>query len=141
MGPRLPLALRLLAWAPPLALMALIFALSSQPDPSPELTRALSDKVLHALAYGTLAALLYPALRTSGLAGRRAALLAAGLAALYGASDEWHQSFVPGRSSEVLDWVADVAGAAAGALCAARLSCALRPRRVRASIDVLNEDA
>jgi VanZ family protein len=34
----------------------------------------------------------------------------------FGASDEWHQSFVPGRSAEVADWVADTAGAACAAV-------------------------
>ena len=29
----------------------------------------------------------------------------------YAASDEWHQSFVPGRASEAADWIADTAGA------------------------------
>lgn len=30
---------------------------------------------------------------------------------LYGISDEWHQSFVPGRDTDVMDWVADTLGA------------------------------
>lgn len=29
---------------------------------------------------------------------------------LYGVSDEWHQSFVSGRDSSVMDWVADTLG-------------------------------
>ncbi|SHE23773.1 hypothetical protein BPUTEOMOX_1817 [methanotrophic endosymbiont of Bathymodiolus puteoserpentis (Logatchev)] len=29
---------------------------------------------------------------------------------LYGASDEWHQSFVPGRMSDTQDWLADTLG-------------------------------
>jgi VanZ family protein len=36
-------------------------------------------------------------------------------ASAYGVSDEFHQSFVAGRDSEVLDWVADTVGAAVGA--------------------------
>jgi hypothetical protein len=30
----------------------------------------------------------------------------------YGATDEWHQSFVPGRAMDVQDWIADTIGAA-----------------------------
>ena len=36
------------------------------------------------------------------------------MGALYGGSDEWHQSFVPGRSPTLGDWVADVAGVVLG---------------------------
>jgi VanZ family protein len=36
------------------------------------------------------------------------------ISSLYGLLDEIHQSFVPGRNSEFLDWVADSLGAAAG---------------------------
>jgi VanZ family protein len=39
---------------------------------------------------------------------------------LYGASDEWHQSFVPGRMVEVADWLADSIGGVIGAVVAAR---------------------
>jgi VanZ family protein len=37
------------------------------------------------------------------------------LTVLYGASDEFHQSFVPSRQMDVMDLVADGAGAAAAA--------------------------
>ena len=30
--------------------------------------------------------------------------------------DEIHQSFIPGRSAEFLDWIADALGAAAGCI-------------------------
>ena len=36
------------------------------------------------------------------------------IASLYGASDEFHQHFSPGRSSSVGDWVADSMGGAMG---------------------------
>ena len=36
------------------------------------------------------------------------------IGAFYGASDEWHQRFVPGRSPSLGDWAADVAGVVLG---------------------------
>ena len=33
---------------------------------------------------------------------------------MYAISDEWHQSFVPGRQLSAWDWAADLAGLAAG---------------------------
>jgi VanZ family protein len=44
---------------------------------------------------------------------------------LFGAADEWHQQFIPGRSQDVADWLADTLGAGIGVLTAA----ALRSRR------------
>jgi VanZ family protein len=57
--------------------------------------------------------------------------LAIAVGTAYGASDEWHQSFVPNRSSDSGDLAADAVGAAAGAAVAALI---LRGLRVRASI-------
>jgi VanZ family protein len=36
------------------------------------------------------------------------------IASAYGVTDEWHQSFVAGRSADVLDWYSDSIGAALG---------------------------
>jgi VanZ family protein len=47
--------------------------------------------------------------------GRREAVLAVLLGILYGASDEVHQLFVPNRSSDVVDLLADTLGVMAGA--------------------------
>lgn len=66
-----------------------------------------SDKVGHFAAFALLAAMLT-------LATERP-LLAAALATLYGATDEVHQAFVPGRWSDPLDLLADALGAAVGA--------------------------
>jgi VanZ family protein len=43
-------------------------------------------------------------------------VFAAVLVVLLGAADEIHQQWIPGRSMELLDWAADVAGGVAGAL-------------------------
>ncbi len=97
--------LRRIVWA--LAIAALIFAASSRSVvASPGLTK-VDDKFGHFGVYGLLATLVC---RLGS--GWRAALGSLVMVSLYGASDEWHQSFVPGRDSDVNDWIADTLGAA-----------------------------
>ena len=113
-------------WLPPLAWMGMIFYLSAQPDlpgpPEPWLATLFSNSA-HFGVYGGLAFWWWRALRSSrrkpepqkalGKKGDRAALLLAlGISVLYGASDEFHQSFVPGRDASLLDLLTDTAGAA-----------------------------
>jgi VanZ family protein len=89
-----------------------------------------ADKVAHAVAFGLLAVLTARALRAAGWGAARILVAAALAASLYGAMDEWHQSFVPGRDPDPWDWAADTAGALAGAAAVVGL-----PRRKsRASI-------
>lgn len=94
----------------PLALMALIFYLSAQSDPGPDLPRA-ARWLAHAGEFGLLTLLwawaLSPALRL-----RRAALVAAAIAFAYAVSDEYHQSFVPGRDADPFDVLIDSVGIA-----------------------------
>jgi VanZ family protein len=75
-----------------------------------------------AVAYAVLAALVFGVLAPARLGAVRTAVVAAAFAGAYGATDEWHQSFVPGRSADPLDFAADVIGAAAGAALVAALS-------------------
>ena len=92
--------------------MAALYYLSDQPSlPAPQLFPH-QDKLMHATAYAILAALLLLSmpLRTAGFT-RHQALTATALASLYGISDEFHQSFVPGRDADVFDWLADSSGA------------------------------
>ena len=101
------------AWGPVWALMAAIFAASSVALP-PVAAGPVGDKVWHALVYGLLGGLMLRALspaRPWPVSGR-AALLAVALATLYGLTDEVHQSFVPGRSADAADLLADFNGAA-----------------------------
>ncbi len=94
--------------------MAFIFVLSSMSEP-PDLPSGMSDKGGHGLLYFGLGALLVRALGHGW--GRRISVslcaLAVSLCALYGVTDEIHQYFVPSRQMDVLDLVADTAGAAA----------------------------
>ena len=105
----------LLLWAPVVIQMALIFGASSASDPGP-LPPHVSDKTAHFAAYAVLALLLIRALaggRAEGMTWRRA-LLAIALTTAYGASDEFHQRFTPGRTSDLLDLTADAIGACGG---------------------------
>ncbi|PWT82820.1 MAG: hypothetical protein C5B57_08045 [Blastocatellia bacterium] len=95
--------------------MALIFHLSSESKPLPELTTWVWDKALHAIEYGALGLLVCRALAGEGVPRGRAVLIAIVVASAYAASDEWHQAFVPLRSADVLDWVADTIGSTCGA--------------------------
>ena len=105
-------------WLMLIGLCLLIFWQSSGPRPPQTSTFSGIDKLAHAAAYALLAFLAARAFATLPVPGQRPALLwaAALFAALYGLSDEFHQSFVPGRSADVWDWVADLSGAIGGAL-------------------------
>jgi VanZ family protein len=96
--------------------MIVIFGLSAQSNPLPEVTTHVWDKLLHACEYAGLAFLLARALRGEGASWLVVVALAIGVASAYGASDEWHQAFVPGRDSAITDWLADTTGAFVGAL-------------------------
>jgi VanZ family protein len=74
------------------------------------------DKVAHFVAYGILSALWIRALHGGFTRLRlRPTLAAVALTGLYGASDELHQYFVPGRDSSGYDLLADFGGAVAAA--------------------------
>jgi VanZ family protein len=105
---------RLSLWIPPLVYMAFIFHLSSESNPLPALTARVWDKLLHLIEYGGLAALLCRALWGEGFGWVTAIIGAIVLSSAYGASDEWHQLFTPGRDSDIYDWFADTLGGAAG---------------------------
>ncbi len=97
-------------WIWPVVVAATIILASSRAVTAPGFTRWFPhfDKVTHFFIYGLLATLTLRALGSR----RWAPWLAITAVSLFGASDEWHQSFVPGRSCEVADWVADTLGAA-----------------------------
>lgn len=69
------------------------------------------DKAHHAIAYALMAYFAWRCLRNSIKKPIILGLTIIVFCSLYGASDEWHQSFVIGRNSSVGDWVADTLGA------------------------------
>jgi VanZ family protein len=86
--------------------------LSSASDLSGASLIPISDKVAHLILYAVLGAALAWG-RVSGQS-RLPHLLFIGIGALYGLSDEWHQSFVPGRQPSAADLAADLVGVILG---------------------------
>ena len=103
-------------WPPALWATALLVA-TSWPNPPVREVRSW-DKVVHMAMYAGLAWLVARA--EPGWTRRVVplALVAAALSA-FGAVDEWHQQFIPGRSASADDWLADSAGAVLALLAAA----------------------
>lgn len=99
---------------PAIVWACLIFAASSIASSRiPDLSIFRFDKVIHFGIYFTLAFLVYRAFRNQSrfpALARHAYLFTLVAIALYGASDEFHQSFVPGRDCDIFDLLADAAG-------------------------------
>jgi VanZ family protein len=77
-----------------------------------DLLHLLIRKCAHIFEYGVLSVLLWLGIRSE--AGRlqlRWAFLAVVIAGFYGATDEFHQIFVPGRGASVHDVIIDICGA------------------------------
>ncbi len=72
------------------------------------------DKMMHFIVFGILAVLIGRSFRKTNITlfNKYYIIWAVGLTCIYGIIDEFHQYFVPGRSSTVGDWIADMLGAA-----------------------------
>jgi VanZ family protein len=101
-------------WGPALLQMAAIFVASSLPNLK-RLPGDVSDHTGHFVGYAMLGALVLRACagaRWDGVTARTS-FRAWAICAIYGATDEFHQMFTPGRTPAVDDWVADAVGVAA----------------------------
>lgn len=110
-------------FGPPIALMALIFTLSAQPDLGTGLGTIdlVGRKLVHATEYGLLYLLWLRAF------GWRRAGAAAAIAIGYAVTDEYHQTFVDGRHGAPLDVLID----STGVLIAVLIERYVRSSRVR----------
>jgi VanZ family protein len=106
---------RVLVWLPPIAWAGFIFFVSAQPKETFEklgLSGLLLSIAGHLVVYFVLMSLLVLAFRFGSNAPQKwAYALSFLLLALYGLSDEYHQSFVPGRTATIVDWIVDLIGA------------------------------
>lgn len=112
-GDRYAAAVRALAaWLPAIAIAVLIFTLSAQPNLA--VTDGTIDLVLRKLAHMTVFGLLavgcVRGLAFHGVTGRAALVGAVALAGVYAVSDEFHQTFVSGRSGSPIDVAIDIVG-------------------------------
>jgi hypothetical protein len=98
-----------LGWA------GVIFYLSSLPGVDVPPLFFGEDKLLHAVVFGILGFFALGAMKTRG-DGYRVfqPWLAVVLVVVYGALDEFHQHFVPGRTPDIHDLMADAVGGMLG---------------------------
>jgi VanZ family protein len=98
--------------------VAVILVITSWPSPPvPGATPVGIDKVVHFTMYGVLGGLVARAMEL--MSTRRFAIVLCAIAA-FAAADEWHQQWIPDRGADVRDWMADIAGAAAGVVVMTR---------------------
>lgn len=101
-----------------------LYWLSSIPElVTPDLGFTWQDKFYHVIAYsvyGVATALAVIAIKDDQRVPRLR-LLTLIVAMTFAASDEIHQSFVPGRDGSIYDWVADLVGVSLALLVVPRL--------------------
>jgi VanZ family protein len=92
--------------------MLMIFAASSRPRVP--FQDDVPDWLPHGLVFLVLAVLAARAFSPGAVLGPRLAAAAFAFCVAYGISDEWHQSYVPGRHADPWDVLKDGAGALGG---------------------------
>ena len=125
---------RLVLWTPVAVYMAAIFYASSLNVIPGPVGYWFSDTVLHMACYGGLALFTLRALAGGKRTGVNVGVAIAAwlIAVLYGVTDEWHQMYVPGRTSELRDLVNDAVGALAAVGAAGAWSIMRGPSRADA---------
>ncbi len=122
----------LIAWGPAAIWVAVLFLLSEVEGTFAIPWIIVDDKILHFLLYSALGATL--AWGWTRMRRRVPHWAVVSVGAVYGLADEWHQSFVPGRSPSLGDAFADLAGTVAGFALVAGLLWRYRESRfLRAS--------
>jgi len=111
-------------WVPSILLMTVIFIASGTPGkdiPGFGVLDTILKKGAHMAGYALLAISYLHAIADSGKAKRLIIVMAIVLAGLYAVTDEFHQSFTPGRNPSVADVGIDAVGAIIGTLIWSRI--------------------
>jgi VanZ family protein len=95
--------------------VGLTFLLTSLPHPKFSMGILYHDKAAHFAFYGVTGFLCALWRRESGFPAKQAVRYAVLFVLAVGAVDEIHQYWIPGRSMELLDWMADTLGGGTGA--------------------------
>ncbi len=103
-------------WFPLIVYIALIFFVSSLSRLPIDDRLSGHDKLLHFGEYALLATLMMRALSSLGFLSRLWSLILVCLicVTVLGAMDEWYQSIIPNRDSDIYDWLADILGGLTG---------------------------
>ncbi|HHD82679.1 MAG TPA: VanZ family protein [Bacteroidetes bacterium] len=88
-----------------------IFWLSSKPTLPAPMLFTHQDKIFHMGAYFIMGILAWRFFNDLFAKPIIVFLVSLCFSSIYGISDEWHQSHVPGREADILDWLADTLGA------------------------------
>lgn len=113
------------AWLVVFLWMLVIFAFSQQPHSGQVTAKVFGPyniavrKIAHVSEFAVLAVLLWRAWTKTllkGGIGRFCNIASLAISALYALTDEWHQTFVPGRSACLSDAAIDTGGALLGLL-------------------------
>ena len=105
---------------------ALIFYLSHQPVLPMTMAFPHQDKLVHMAAYAVMGSCAWLYFRHFKLSNAILFTLALVFSSAYGASDEFHQSFIAGRNADVWDWLADTIGACLALLLIMRKSASIK---------------
>ena len=112
---------KLYRWLPPILWMGLLFFSSSRRNlPSPvepdTLAGILFWKTAHVVEYAILGGLLLRAFNSGSSPAKREGVWSWAISSLFGLSDEYHQTLIPGREGQLVDVAIDSFGALLGLL-------------------------
>lgn len=100
-------------WLPPIIWAVVIFSFSSYPTVQASQIMwqdFIVKKSFHIIEYAMLTIFVYRALKESGLERKKAGIYSIVFTILYGATDEFHQSFTQGREAKARDVIFDTIG-------------------------------